>query len=329
MKILWSIHLYPPTHNCGSEYVAHHVNKYLISKGHECRVILHQATMHNVQTPYTYEGVEVFGPTGELDAFRWADVVMTHLDYTQFTIIMAHEVKRPLVHFVHNDTPYQSIQNALENNYVVYNSEWIRDKVAYNCPSYVLKPPCDYDYYNTGERGEYITLINLDGNKGGKILSEVARRMPDKKFLGVMGSYSSPAEFGQYTDQPGNVKVIPNTPDILSVYRQTRVLLMPSAYESWGRTATEAMCNGIPVICTPTPGLKENCSTAGIYVKARKGLDEDGNEEYDVEPIVKAIKKLDDEKYYKVMSEKCRARAKELNPNMEQLEQFLLDAAYS
>ena len=32
---------------------------------------------------------------------------------------------------------------------------------------------------------------------------------------------------------------------------------MPSDYESWGRTATEAMCSGIPVICSEANGLKK------------------------------------------------------------------------
>jgi glycosyltransferase involved in cell wall biosynthesis len=328
MRVLWSIHLYPPHHNCGSEYVAHHVNKYLVSKGHHVRVMLHRD--NGIKFPYEYEGVEVFRASPSVDAYRWADVICTHLDFTQYTICMADLAKRPLVHFVHNDTPYTSIQNAFNKNYAVYNSEWIANKLEYKWPSYVLRPPCDFDYYNVNENpeeNEYITLINLDKNKGGEILNKVAKAMPERKFLGVMGSYSSPYQIGQIVEQPGNVKVVPNTPDVLSVYKQTRVLLMPSAYESWGRTATEAMCSGIPVICTPTPGLKENCADAGIYIPARAKIEEGQEldlEEYDIEPIVKAIKSLDDKKYYEKVSKKCRARAKELNPDLEQFEKFLL-----
>lgn len=336
MRILWSIHLYPPGHNCGSEYVAHHVNKYLVSKGHHVRVILHQSEKNRINTPYMYEGVEVFGSTGLVDAYRWADVIMTHLDYTQYTILMASEAKKPLFHFVHNDTEYSCISAGFKNNYVVYNSEWIKNKIGYNLPSFVLTPPCDYDYYNvneTPENNQYITLVNIDQNKGGKILREVAKAMPDRKFLGVIGGYSSPANVGQIIDQPGNVKVIPNTPDILNVYRQTRILLMPSAYESWGRTATEAMCNGIPVICTPTPGLKENCADAGIYIPKRdekysmaQQSGEDFEEEtYDIAPILEEIKNLDNIEHYKKISARCRERAKEVRNDMEAFERFLYD----
>lgn len=316
MKILWSIHLYPPVHNCGSEWMAHNINKFLLSKGHHVRVILHQATMNKVKTPYDYEGVEVFPPTGQLDAYRWADVICTHLDFTQYSIIMADAAKKPVVHFIHNDIEYTSVSNARRDNYVVYNSKWIAEKLKYKWPSMVLYPPCDYDQYNVCERpedNEFITLISLNKNKGAEQFYKIAEVMPHKKFLGVLGSYDE-----QMIKQLPNVTIVPNTPDILSVYKKTRVLLMPSAYESWGRTATEAMCNGIPVICTTTPGLKENCGEAGIYVKQRNNIDK----------WVKEIERLDNETYYKKQSEKCRQRARDLSPlpQLIELEQFLINA---
>lgn len=334
MRILWSIHLYPPHHNCGSEYVAHNLNKYLVSKGHQVRVILQQGTMNNISTPYMYEGVEVMPPSGRIDAFQWADVICTHLDYTQFTIIMADTAQRPVVHFVHNDIEYGSIKNAFRNNHVVFNSQWIADKLKYPWPSMVLHPPCDYDQYNVcenPEENEFITLISLNVNKGGNIFYQLAEAMPHKKFLGVLGSYDHQVV---RNDLP-NVTIVPNTPDILSIYKKTRVLLMPSAYESWGRTATEAMCSGIPVVCTPTPGLKENCSKAAVYVPRRKrGVEDEGGNvshddvDYDIEPIIKAINKLDDKTYYKKKSKQCRERAKELKPEneLQQLEQFIYNA---
>jgi glycosyltransferase involved in cell wall biosynthesis len=315
-RILWSIHLYPPEHNCGSEYVAHNINKYLISKGHHVRVLLQQANMHKIEVPYMWEGVEVMPPSGQLDAYRWADVICTHLDYTQFTILMADGAKRPLVHFVHNDTPYSSIQNAMRGSHVVYNSEWVKQRLNYKWPSLVVTPPCDCDQYNvceTPEDNEYITLISLNENKGGNILYKIAAAMPEKKFLGVVGSYDH-----QIIKECSNVTIVPNTPDILSVYRKTRTLIMPSAYESWGRTATEAMCSGIPVVCTETPGLKENCNYAGMYIKDRNNIAE----------WVRMIRKLDKKEEYKKHSELSRKRAQELKPDLSQLEQFIINAQF-
>ena len=80
---------------------------------------------------------------------------------------------------------------------------------------------------------------------------------------------------------------------------------MPSKYESWGRTATEAMCSGIPVICTETGGLAENCGKAGIYV------------ERTAEAYALAIEKLDNQKLYLRKSEAAWQRSKELDPALQ------------
>lgn len=311
MRILWIIHLYPPYHNCGAEYMAHSLNKFLITQGYSVKVILRQAQRNNPNKVYDIDGVTVFPPTTPLEmAVRNCDAVFTHLDYTQLALQMGRKFGKKTVHFVHNDTPYQSVINSPDTG-VVYNSQWIKEALNYANPSFVMPPPCDwrfYDVVNNPDGNEYISLINLDANKGGHILTKIAEQLPDKKFLAVSGSYSA-TDDGQFLQQPTNVTVLPNTPDILSVYRQTRVLLMPSLYESWGRTATEAFCNGIPVISSVTPGLKENCGNAGIYIKDRE----------DISEWVKQIKRLDDKKEYKKQSEKVRKRSRELDPikNME------------
>ena len=336
MNVIWSIHLYPPTHNCGSEWMAHRVNKFLISKGHKVRVILH----YYKGDIYDYEGVEVFPATGSVDAYRWADCVITHLDMTQYTIIMAKTAQRPIVHFVHNDIPYSSIMNSAVKVSCVYNSQWIADKIGYNAPAFILHPPCDAEDYKIESTKEYITLVSLNERKGGYRLYEIAKAMPDKKFLGVIGSYDNPGDQKlQQMDivnmlmQLPNVTIVPNTPDILATYKRTRILLMPSDYESWGRTATEAMCSGIPVICTPTPGLKENCGNAAIYVGSQLDECNPGDAQVDLGPVqdwVKAIRNLDNPKTYQKYSLLCSARAAALNPvaELEGLEQFLIRTVY-
>jgi glycosyltransferase involved in cell wall biosynthesis len=341
MNVLWNIHLYPPNHNCGSEYYAHHINKYLISKGHNVRVVLNQAIMHNVKVPYTIDGVDVFGPNGSTDQYLWADIILTHLDFTHHTIGIGEAINKPVVNVIHNSHPYQCIANARRNNFCIYNSRWIQQKLNYQWPSVVFTPPVDYRYFDIGNdprENEYITLINLDENKGGFILRRIAEALPKKKFLAVKGSYSEPHYFGQASNFPPNVKVIPNTPNILEVYAQTRILLMLSRYESWGMTATEAMCNGIPVVCTPTEGLKENCADAGVYIMSREEpirdeqriILKDDRDTYDISYLVKQLNKLDnDKKYYKVVSDKCRQRSRQLDPKsgLAEVEQFLFNAA--
>lgn len=361
MNIIASIHLFYPNHCCGSESMLLHIMKYLITKGHNCRVILHQDK--NIQTPYQYEGIDVFGSRvgTKVDSYRWADIVFTHLDFTQFTIVMAKEARRPLVHFVHNDIPYPSIMQNFGGVSAVYNSKWIADKIGYDIPGCVLHPPCDTKFYNTTiaetlkvhnsafenqavedlYRREYITLVSLNERKGGYRFFEIAKAMPDKKFLGVIGSYDNPGPLKKNQMdiinellQLPNFTLVPNTPDIISTYRRTRLLLMPSDYESWGRTATEAMCSGIPVICTPTPGLKENCQDAADYVGKPIVGCEPGFAQVElgeVEDWVKAIRKFDDTIYYEKKSLLCKARAQELDPikELEALESFLYEQVHN
>jgi glycosyltransferase involved in cell wall biosynthesis len=148
-------------------------------------------------------------------------------------------------------------------------------------------------------KNEYITLINTNENKGGKIFEKIAQAMPNKRFLGVLGSYDE-----QMRNNLPNLKIVPNTSNILPHYKETRILLMPSEYESWGRTATEAMCSGIPVISSEADGLKENCGSAGIYIKDRN----------DIKSWVSEINKLDDKKAYEEASRKAKARSREHDP---------------
>jgi glycosyltransferase involved in cell wall biosynthesis len=323
MKFLFSVHLYPPTHNCGGEYYIHNMAKFLISQGHQCRALLHQAEQHKIRNMYNYEGVEIFPRTRNLEEFFiWADQVFTHLEYTPWTIQLCRVFHKPCYFIVHNTHLYTCANDASNPVNIIYNSEYARDLLQYPHDSIVLHPPVDYRRYDVGINpidNPYITIISLNENKGGNIFWKIAEAMPDRQFLAVKGSYDE-----QIVQVFPNVRVIDNTPDILPVYEQTRILLMPSEYESWGMTATEAMCNGIPVICTPTPGLTENCGDAGMYVGNPPVVVDDKDKYYakvtgrdDIDAWVKAIRKLDNKKNYLSRSKLCRERSRELDPTLE------------
>ena len=281
----------------------HFMLKDLQSKGHNVRILLHDANKYKVRNNYVFDGIDVFPPNANVidGIMRWADAVFTHLDYTRWTIHAAKMYRKPVFHLIHNSHPYPEIIDAEKNQHIIYNSLWLKELLNYNFSNFIVTPPVDYNYYDLGnepEKSEYITLINLNENKGGKIFGEIARAMPHKSFLGVYGSYDE-----QITPKLPNMTYVPNSPDIKQWYAKTRILLMPSKYESWGRTATEAMCSGIPVICTDTPGLKENCDKAGIYIKDRSNVKE----------WVEAITKLDDKKAYSWASRKAKARSREFD----------------
>lgn len=311
MNILASIHLYPPHHNCGAEYMIHWLLKDLQKKGHSVRVLLHQANKYRISKIYCYDGIDVFPPDAKVtdNLLQWSDAIFTHLDYTRWTIGAAKMYKKPVFHLIHNTHTYPEIVDAEKTQHIVYNSAWAKETLQYKWPNFILTPPVDYRFYDIGKNpihNEFITLINLNENKGGKVLVELAKAMPKKKFLGVMGSYDS-----QIIPKADNVVIVPNTPDIKQWYEKTRILIMPSKYESWGRTATEAMCSGIPVIAASTPGLMENCGEGGIFIKDRD----------DIKSWIKAIEKLDDAKAYLQASFKAKTRSRELDP-VKALDEF-------
>lgn len=298
----------------------HGIAKDLMAKGHSVRVLLHQANQYKITNNYCYDGVDVFPPNKNVidGLMRWCDAVFTHLDYTRWTIHAAKMYKKPVFHLIHNSHPYPEIIDAEKPQYIIYNSFWLKDLLNYKFSNFILPPPVDYRHFDLGidhEKSDYITLINLNKNKGGEIFEQIARAMPNKKFMGVMGSYDE-----QVIPKAPNIRIVEKSTNIKEYYRQTRILLMPSEYESWGMTATEAMSSGIPVISTDTPGLSENCGKAGIYVKNRN----------DIKSWVKAISDLDDEKKYSEHSRKAKARAREHDPRkkLDGLEQWIREKVY-
>jgi glycosyltransferase involved in cell wall biosynthesis len=300
--------------------MAHAIATYLHSKGHEVTVMLNKGI-----EPYEYEGVKVIPRNSGM--INKADAVFCQLDTTKEAFLKASGV---VFWVMHNTFEFPTVKENTQIN-VVYNSEAAVWMMGWTNDYVVLPPPVDIDFYNVPrENAEYITLINCNENKGGKVAWEIAKRLPEYKFLFVIGAYGT--QFTASEESPliinidnlakkqgigylPNVVHMDNQSDIREVYKLTRILIMPSLYESWGKVATEAMCSGIPVIASPTFGLKENLGKNGIFV-----------ERENIEGWVEAIKKLDGKKEYSEASIHSRKRAKELDPKekLEQLEAFVV-----
>ena len=266
MNIVFFVHAWAGTHNSGAEWTVQHYAKYLHQKGCSIEVILPENQI--------YPDGEKFGfikfITGYYSnefflALSNADVIFTHLDNTGVAINWARHFKKHLIFLSHNDHDYRIVRARQLNISVVYNNKANQKNVsggAYPNPSIVCKPPIFPDdvKYNR-KHGQNVTLINCNENKGGKILVELAKRLPKIKFLGVLGSYGEQIIDDTYK----NLKYVAQTPDIHLIYGKSNIILMPSDYESYGRVALEAAINRLPVICTPTDGLKECLGAAGLY----------------------------------------------------------------
>lgn len=175
--------------------------------------------------------------------------------------------------------------------------------------------------------GDCITLVNANQNKGVAQFIALARRMPESKFLGVIPYYGELS----LPPAPDNIEWIPFDDDIRNILKRTRILVMPSYYESFGRIAVEAMYNGIPVIYS-RPATKPKYpggSTEGVQVWiSPAGIPCDRE---NVEEWVSAIKDLDSEETYTTRSNQSRQHIKDMNLFTEasriagMVEQFVRD----
>jgi glycosyltransferase involved in cell wall biosynthesis len=279
--------------------------EYLVSRGHDVRIICgHRA--------YTLNGVEVMPEQNEVSHYRWANVIITHLERTSKAIYLANATKKNVIHIVHNTTKY-SVVNGRHYVGVIYNNKYSKDLLKYPNKSTVLYPPINaaYNEKQSGKR-KYVTLANLNSNKGGQQLIQIAKLLPEMPFCGVEGFY----EHQNIDRAVKNITYLPpqnSVEKMKTVYADSKIILMPSKYESWGLVAAEALAQGIPVIAAPTFGLKENLGEAGIFI--------DRN---DTKAWAKEIKRLyEDDNYY---AERCKiakeAAAKKALIAEKQLQDF-------
>lgn len=226
-----------------------HIPKYVINDGATRMVRDYVSrTIHSTKVVSEDSGEDA------LPFYKWADCVLSHLGTTGLAVNTCKRLGKPLVFIAHNANHFGFVER--KGIRVLNNSEHLP---KYKNHSGVCRPMC---VYVKGEfKGEYVTLVNGNKNKGGSILKLIAEAMPDTKFLLVKGGYGI-----QITDQPSNVKIVEHG-HIDAVLQQTKILIMPSSSESWGRTAAEAITKAIPVISTPTRGVKECLGLACKYVE--------------------------------------------------------------
>ncbi len=266
MKILsYSSTYYGAGHNAGAETTLHNVMIALKNQGHEVQALCSRPHKDGSGS-FVLDGVMVNGYASKRDPFLYFpqyDITVAQLETAQRAWIISRELKQPAVQLVHNNTEYSRTIAERYSDYLIFNSQHVRDDLSFiEKPSMVLYPIIDPDLYRVESTNEFITLINLsDGtdpwyDKGYRVFYEMARRFPDQQFLGVAGAYGN-----QHIEDLPNVTILPHQNNILQVYRKTKLLLVPSTVESFGRVAVEAAASGIPSISSDLPGPREaGCS---------------------------------------------------------------------
>jgi glycosyltransferase involved in cell wall biosynthesis len=277
MRFIAYTHAYPGMgHIAGSESSLHDLCKILKNQGHDVAVLVGtELAIPN----YTWDDIPVFTCQSHRDVktlpqelFPLADAVITQNSLSHRGSILGRMLGKPIIHYVHNDSLHAEKMAWQFTDLVIYNTDWIKEKFESRgmpTPGVVLHPAVDPEQYkirrNRGSK--YITLVNLSrGNstvtydKGWRTFFELARRNPHEAFLGVRGAYGDQA----FEDLP-NVHYMDHTEDIRKAYEKSRVVVVPSRYESFGRVSLEAAASGIPSILTPTPGTREAMGTSAMY----------------------------------------------------------------
>lgn len=270
MNLLLCPGVYLPHQRAGSEIYLHKLAVYLQSIGHIVNVIAHCP-----DGKYSFEGISVHPCNKEawqydnIPLWKDADLVFTQLSGTYYVMNKMRLHNKKVINLAHNNGAYAQVP-LRKNVYTIYNCENTRKELNYNHEGFVCPPPVFIDHYKDVDRSNatYITLINHNENKGGKILIEIAKRMPSYQFLAVQGGY-----YEQVYSREPNIKYVPLVEDIRPYLAQTRIMIAPSAYESYGQAQVEALCCGIPVIATNLPGFRESLGSAGIWVYDRENID--------------------------------------------------------
>lgn len=250
-------------HNAGAETTLHGVMLALRKAGHQT-LVLASRPFRDGSGSYVLDGVKIQAFASKQDPFLHFphhDIILTQLECAQRAWLLGRQLGKPTIQLVHNNTEYSRTIAERYTDYLVFNSEHIAKDLSYiDKPSVVMYPIVDPKCYNVQSSCRYITLINLsDGvepfyDKGFRTFYELARRNPQLEFLGVKGAYGTQVI---PSPLPANITIWEHTNNILDVYRQTAVLLMPSKTESYGRVAVEAACSGIPTISCDLPGPRE------------------------------------------------------------------------
>lgn len=268
--------MYVPLHCAGGETTAHSAMREMVRRGHEVRVICKPHSTEIQFDDYEFEGVKVVRPPTNVEPFHWfkeyartygPDILATHLDLTFLAEQLAIDSGLPLAHFVHNEIGQGNNRQgpigfhrvpAEHCQLAIHNSHWVARAFAYKqVPEVIIHPVVEPDRYRC-ERGDKITFINPTPDKGADTFYALSKALPHREFLVVKSVY------GEQIAPPNidgrnfpNVEVMEHTADVREAFRKSKVVLMPSIYESYGRVAVESACSGIPAIAHPTEGLLE------------------------------------------------------------------------
>ena len=280
--------------------------------------------------PYTFEGVhalEIDTPN-VLDIYSDPDpiakqlfklnanVVIGQNELSLPAVLAANQVNAISIVNVHTPPRYgKTIYEAMRlADYAVYNTE--TSAAEWGEPdAFVLHPPITPLPPKATPQGDAYTLLSSLINKGVEVVLELAKIYPKQRFI-IVRSPAEPThglpDLEKKAAKLPNVELHPRVApeDVHKYFEQTRILLAPSRYETYGMSAIEAAGYGIPSIHVDTPHVREGIGKAAILIPP-----------LGTAAAAKGISLI--EKDYDLYSDRSRARAEWLQSRqITELRQF-------
>ena len=313
MRFMWVCKHYRPR-MAGSEIYAEAVAKLLVAQGHSvCVVTSTPSAEVDHGRIFDEQGVRVIrrvgNPTepvlrrlvGEFEP----DILITNYEWANQVIGFGTKQGLPVVVVVHSASSWHQSVAPVNRSKVAlwcFNSLDTFNQAAANVHHCTLYPPIEPSRVAvstnraTGERKQGIGIINPIKDKGSDIFYGLAERMPRRMFYALQGGYG----FQDRRMSMPNV-VWFERGDPRRLFSEIDILLMPSITESFGMAAVEAQLNGIAVVASDLPSMRESLGDGALF--AESGY---------LEGFHDAVLDLDDERTHRMIAARGRTNAREL-----------------
>ena len=315
MTVVGISHGYPPFWNMGGEVSLHRTM---------CAIKDRKVVLTATDKEYVFEGVEVkkIDVPDVLDINSNPIAISKQLiEVDAKAVIGQNELSLPAVKaagitgaisIVNVHTPPRFGANIREavvhSDYAIYNTRTAATQWG-EPDALVIHPPISEIPSNTSTNGDAYTLLSSLRNKGVQVVLDLAKLHPDKRFIIVRSPAEPTHGIANLEDQAAklpNVELHPRvSPEEVHKYlEQTRVLLVPSMYETYGMSAIEAAGYGIPSIHVDTPHVREGIGDAAVLIRPLS-----------LDDALKGISLIEDE--YQRYSNNARARAEWIHARQE------------
>ncbi|HYE37882.1 glycosyltransferase [Methylocaldum sp.] len=150
-------------------------------------------------------------------------------------------------------------------------SKFLADRFTaqFSVPATVLPPPVNRERCTTKSTRRKVVFVNPRPIKGGDIAIAVAEKCPSIpfKFFEAWVKDDAVKELEAKARRLPHIEWSPSVTDPKKIYEDAHTVLIPSrGNETWGRVATEAHFNGVPVIATRRAALPESVGPGGILI---------------------------------------------------------------